>query len=937
MNFLFCSISILFGLCPLYINGQVLKDTIPISTNAIEGQLQNGLRYIIHPATSPNKKTEYRLVMKVGSICETDSQKGYSHFLEHMLFNGTVDFPNRSLIEQLQAKGMRYGVDFNAYTSYDKTVYILSMPEQESMDLPLTILENWLHKAHITEMDTEKEKRIVIQEIRDFKNEDVFFASKLQGTMHAKRLPIAGEQDIKNITSKDLQGYYKQWYRPDLATVIVTGAIDPELLENNIIKMFKPLALSSTLTVDIPKFRPDISGKIYVDTNDKLQENILDLTFFIPVLPRKTMSDYKNELTEQLFKMIINSRLEFYESSSGIRYNYDYYLADIYNSGFEIRFKTQEQILRQMAHLSAVLQELTKQGISTEELAYTKARLMQKMKLSQFEEDAVSLAESYVDQAVYGDRYINPSNKKIWASELLDHTSIDDVQKKAARYLEVKPLWLFQQLVDSDTLKQSIIDLENAYKKLPVPLKKFEFIEPLQLAQQGCIAFQEFDSLNVPRTFLVPEGGNDKRVYKNLNVTTFRLPNGIQVVLKAMPTADSTLQLTLFGKGGLSTFSPEQYPYYQNMGAYLDWGELNGMDEETILELCVAKQLSVLTNIETFYHEISVKSFRGGLTDMLKMIYLKLIEPTVPHRAFNQYKAQVNAAVDNSDSQWNNMPYLKLQKVIEDYKAKKPAVIERSEREILEVMSIDTVFAKFKNLFKQTDGLVAVLTGNFDVNQATSEMVSYLGALPTSDKKQQYYDFKAKRKLGVVRKVVSGADTDRLYTNCLIKGRFKPGLKKSMQLYMLRAWLELKFTEYSREQKGMVYSPFVELDFTIYPDSWVYYNFVFSSSKNDGSDLEKTVLDLIKSVQSNLLKHSELEMLKNGITLQKSQFLNENNTDLWHAKLIDLYLNFDGLSSYENFDELLFEITAEDMLKTALEVLDTDNYGIFHLKNNNLK
>ena len=105
-----------------------LLQPIPFDHRITRDSLANGLKYFIKPNAKPEKKIELRLVVNAGSILENDNQQGMAHFIEHMNFNGTQNYPKNALVDYLQTIGVQFGADLNAYTSFDETVYILPIP-----------------------------------------------------------------------------------------------------------------------------------------------------------------------------------------------------------------------------------------------------------------------------------------------------------------------------------------------------------------------------------------------------------------------------------------------------------------------------------------------------------------------------------------------------------------------------------------------------------------------------------------------------------------------------------------------------------------------------------------------------------------------------------------------------------------------------------------
>src|SRR5215204_2425692 len=124
-----------------------LAQPMPVDPAITQGQLPNGIRYYVRANKKPEKRAELRLVIKAGSILEDDDQRGLAHFVEHMAFNGTKNFPKHEVVSFLESLGMRFGADVNAYTSFDETVYMLTVPtdKPEAFAKSFLILEDWAH------------------------------------------------------------------------------------------------------------------------------------------------------------------------------------------------------------------------------------------------------------------------------------------------------------------------------------------------------------------------------------------------------------------------------------------------------------------------------------------------------------------------------------------------------------------------------------------------------------------------------------------------------------------------------------------------------------------------------------------------------------------------------------------------------------------------
>ena len=106
-------------------------DLLPVDPAVRVGQLQNGFTYFIRENDEPMNRAELWLAINAGSNLEDEDQLGLAHFLEHMLFNGTENYEGSAIVDFFESIGMEFGPDVNAYTSFDETVYTISVPTDD--------------------------------------------------------------------------------------------------------------------------------------------------------------------------------------------------------------------------------------------------------------------------------------------------------------------------------------------------------------------------------------------------------------------------------------------------------------------------------------------------------------------------------------------------------------------------------------------------------------------------------------------------------------------------------------------------------------------------------------------------------------------------------------------------------------------------------------
>ena len=145
------------------------QSALPNDPNVRIGQLENGLTYYIRHNEQPKGRAEFHIAQAVGAILEEDNQNGLAHFLEHMAFNGTKNFPDKDLINYFESIGVNFGGNINAYTSLDETVYRLSdVPTYREgiIDSALLVMHDWAAAIALLDEEIDNERGVIREEWR---------------------------------------------------------------------------------------------------------------------------------------------------------------------------------------------------------------------------------------------------------------------------------------------------------------------------------------------------------------------------------------------------------------------------------------------------------------------------------------------------------------------------------------------------------------------------------------------------------------------------------------------------------------------------------------------------------------------------------------------------------------------------------------------------
>src|SRR5882762_2924836 len=296
---------------------QNLSEPMPRDPEITIGTFPNGLRYYVRNNKKPEKRAELRLVVKAGSILEDDDQQGLAHLVEHMAFNGTSHFPKNELVSFIESLGMRFGADVNAYTSFDETVYMLTVPtdKPETMDKGLLVLEDWAHNLSFDPVEIDKERGVVMEEWRlgrgaGARMRDKLFPVLLKGSRYADRLPIGKHEIIQNGKQERLKQFYSDWYRPDLMAVVAVGDFDKAAIEKMITSHFASIPAPNKPRPRTSYDVPDHTDTTYAIATDKeTNTTLVEVDTLLPARPEGTVRDYRQKTVDRLFSGMLSARL----------------------------------------------------------------------------------------------------------------------------------------------------------------------------------------------------------------------------------------------------------------------------------------------------------------------------------------------------------------------------------------------------------------------------------------------------------------------------------------------------------------------------------------------------------------------------------------------------------------------------------------------------
>ena len=533
---------------------------IPVDKDVRIGKLDNGLTYYIRKNNLPENQANFYIVQKVGSMQEEENQRGLAHFLEHMAFNGSKNFPNDSkgkgIIPYLETVGVKFGQNLNAGTSFDYTVYnIDAVPtaKQAVLDSCLLILHDWSGFLLLRDKDIDKERKVIHEEWRTRQNMSMRMLGVLlpeiyKGSKYADRLPIGKMEVIDNFEPKVLRDYYQEWYRPDLQGIIIVGDVDVDKTEQQIKSMFADIKKPVNPAERVYSQVPDTDEPIVAIATDKENPNTNVLVFYkrniVPADKKMNMDylvyDFMNSMIEQMMSSRMQEMIQkenppfaFAEVSSGS------YLISKTKDAMQF-FAVSNPNAANLA-IETIIREANRAkefGFTAGEYERAKADYMSKLEKLYNERDK-QRSSYYVDQ---------------YTSNFLENEPIPGIADKYNTIQQVVnyiPLEAINQLVKGMiTDKNRVVAIMGTEKENYSP--EADIIALIKKVDSEKITAYVDNAITEPLMAAMPAKGKILKEEQNQGATVWTLSNGAKVVVKPTKFKDDEILLSGFAPGGSS-------------------------------------------------------------------------------------------------------------------------------------------------------------------------------------------------------------------------------------------------------------------------------------------------------------------------------------------------------------------------------------------------
>lgn len=544
----------------LLLPGRLIAAALPQDEKLITGQLDNGLRYMIYPHAQPKDQVNLWLQIHTGSLQEEDNERGVAHFVEHMMFNGTKTWPGNKVIETFESMGLRFGRDVNAYTSYDETVYQVSLPTTQKQNLQqvMAIFSEWSNAATFEKLEVDAERGVITEEWRA--HQDAKWRTSqarrpflLANTRNLDREPIGLMDTVATVTPAQLRQFYQRWYQPNNMTFIVVGDIDSKealaLIKDNLSKL--PANKAAENRVWPTKAENHLRFNIINDKENRV--NGIALYYRLPMVQVNDEQSFIEQAEWSMLVQLFNQRLqeriqsgELKTISGGTARSVK--IAPDYQSLF-FRVNARDDNMQDAANaLMAELATIDQHGFSAEELDDVKSTRLTWLKNAvdqQAERDLRMLTSRLASSSLNNTPFLSPEETYQLSKRLWQQITVQSLAEK------------WQQLrKNQDAFWEQMVNNEVAAKKALSPAAILALEK--EYANKKLAAYI-FPGRNLSLTVDAdPQAEISSKETLAENLTSLTLSNGARVILAKSAGEEQKLQIIAVSNKGDLSFPAQQ-------------------------------------------------------------------------------------------------------------------------------------------------------------------------------------------------------------------------------------------------------------------------------------------------------------------------------------------------------------------------------------------
>lgn len=894
--------------------------TVPVDPDYRIGKLENGLTYYIRHNTEPAGRASYYIIQNVGAILEKDNQNGLAHFLEHMAFNGTLHFPGKTLLSTLEKHGVAFGVNINAYTSFDETVYNLSdvpVDKPGLIDTCLMILADWSDFLTLDEAEIEKERGVILEEWRSRRNAQWRMLTQMlpvvyEGSMYAKRDIIGDTAVIKNFDPETLRAFYHDWYRTDLQAIAIVGDINPDEVEAKIKKIFSPIP-----AIENPLPRPENllaekKGTKYLLITDPEAPRTTVSLIILDQEPDKRARDLdyiRDGFVTSLMNTMMGNRFSEIVQKGTPPFiagalSYSAELPRSYNALNVAAYTNDGQEAKGFEAAVTELERARRHGFTKGELERAKANMLSNFENLYKQKDKISNDD--------------------WAAQISDHfltgEPIPSMDVQYNYYKEILPKITVEEV--TSRLRELAIE-DNRFVSIQGPADKEHMTEAEALAILEKVAAADIKPYEdvTGGSDLISEELKGAEIVKTVSLpqfgaTEWTLSNGARVVFKHADYEKDNVTISGYAFGGSSFYPDSLEPALNLFPQVISMYGAGEFDNVALTKMLAGKKASVSLGIQETSQTISGSSTPKDFETMMQLLYLRFARPNFNKEAYDAIIGRFTMVITMMQKDPNKIMSDSLSMNMTNYHPRTFLLTPESMKRI----NYDDINYIYKTAFDDASSFTFFITGNVDEAVARDMAKLYIGSLPSKYQTESYRNLGMDQPEGTVKKdifIPLTVPKATVVINYSADAEYKPA--GYLSLDVLKGILDLVYTEKVREEQGGTYGVSLNAGSQKRPEEKATLLIAFECDPERASELKKIIYAELDAIAKKGPRQVDLD--KTVSNLLKTREEAQQHNSYWANAVSSYYLNGIDINDSRNYADILNKLTVKKMKKATKKFL----------------
>ena len=890
------------------------------------GQLENGLKYYIRHNDQPAQRAEFWIATDAGAHQEEDHQDGLAHFFEHMCFNGTKNFPGKSMLEYLQSIGAEFGRNINASTGFEVTQYMLNnipVVRESIVDSCLLVLHDWSGFVTCAPEEIDNERGVIIEEKRSRDGADwrMYMAQRpyIYGdTPYAKRTLIGSYEQLANFEHQSLIDFHNKWYRPDNQAVIVVGDIDVDAVEAKIKTLFSDIPVPAEPAVKPEvKIADNVEPIVGIITDPEAQYSYVELLWKSAPMPKQIKNTdvaFMTDLIKSYVQQIMSERFSDIAADPASPFlQAGLYFYPICNECDA----TRGQVLFKEGNMNEALKAFMIEVEKMRRFGFNDGEVQRATEniLKHYEKavEAAStrknsdLVSPLLNNFYQNEPYLEPSYALQIAQALCSQFNAQVLSQIAGQLITDENLIV---LYNGPSKEGSVIPTEQEIRDVLAAAKAAEIQANVEEAVNEPFISQELKGAKVKKTAEIVFGA-----------TEWTLKNGVKVVVLPTELKKDQVIFNITKKGGKTLIATEDLPSFEDdiWGLYLQNSGISKFAGKTVPKMLAGKSLSVNPFINGSRHGVSGSSTPKDLETALQIAYLYFTEPRFDKDEYMIGINQINALLPNLKASPDFQFSIAMDQILY---GNNPRVVSLTE-ETLAKANLETIERVYRELFKDAAGAVVTIVGNVDLETLKPMVEKYIGSLPKGKKASQVNEENlitfAKGEVNEVVKLQMQAPKS---TVVQLYSAYAPvNTKKSVALDAANYIIDMIYTKTIREDEGGTYGVGTSMVAQRSPMERLIAQIYFNTNPDAVEKLSALAVKGLKELAENgpTQEHFNMAMENFKKNLPESRI----NNSYWMNCLQTW--NEHGINHDVEYEEAINTLTPEDVKDALQELLSQGN------------